>query len=314
MTVDLRDPRREFGSHVVHFYEHDSELINAVGGFLAEGIRAGEVAIAIATQTHRDGLDAFLLADGIDVEVACQDGQLMLLDAAASLAELVTDDHIDPEVFISVVGQLLRQASKGGRRLRVYGEMVELLWQAGDVLGAIALESLWNELGQSVTFSLYCSYQAEAVSGPEHSDALHAVRHLHTAVVQLVSGEPHQTNRQITTSFPADVTILCDVRRMVGDALRQWGLDDDQISDVVLASSELTANAILHAGSPFTVTVNVTHSVVRVDVYDQSQFANTSLVPHPQHGLGVVTALATSWGVDDLEQGKVVWFELATNL
>ena len=78
----------------------------------------------------------------------------------------------------------MRDAAASGRRVRAYGEMVALLWDAGDVLGAIELETLWHELGRELSFSLFCSYPASSVSGPEHAQALHQVCHLHSAVLR----------------------------------------------------------------------------------------------------------------------------------
>ena len=41
----------------------------------------------------------------------------------------------------------------------IYGEMVNLLWERGDVMAAMRLEGLWNELGAGIDFSLLCGYR-----------------------------------------------------------------------------------------------------------------------------------------------------------
>jgi hypothetical protein len=61
--------------------------------------------------------------------------------------------------------------------------MVTLLWQAGDVLSAIDLETLWNELAGELPFSLYCSYRSDSMMGHAQADALHEVCRLHSSVV-----------------------------------------------------------------------------------------------------------------------------------
>ena len=52
------------------------------------------------------------------------------------------------------------------RPIRVYGEMVGLLWRRNQTGPALALESLWNDLGRREQFSLFCSYpQPEPAAG-----------------------------------------------------------------------------------------------------------------------------------------------------
>jgi hypothetical protein len=70
----------------------------------------------------------------------------------------MVDGAPDPARFREIVEGLLARASAGGREVRVYGEMVALLWAAGDVTSTIALEDRWNELVAEHGFSLFCGY------------------------------------------------------------------------------------------------------------------------------------------------------------
>src|SRR6185312_4095495 len=47
---------------------------------------------------------------------------------------------------------------------RAYGEMVGLLWRAGEFDAAIRLEELWNELLKSGDASLFCAYPIDIFS------------------------------------------------------------------------------------------------------------------------------------------------------
>ena len=93
------------------------------------------------------------------------------------------DGRIDRNAFFAEIGGVIRDAGRTGRPVRAYGEMVALLWDAGDVLAAIDLETLWNELSGELPFSLYCAYHSESVAAQEHAEALHEVCRLHSAVV-----------------------------------------------------------------------------------------------------------------------------------
>lgn len=72
-----------------------------------------------------------------------------------------------------------------GQPVRIFGEMVALLWDAGLAEAAVEVEVLWNELGRQHSFSLLCAYPAESASGERHLDALTEVCAAHVAVAGL---------------------------------------------------------------------------------------------------------------------------------
>ena len=183
MALAVEDLALDTGDHVVHFYEHESELAETVGRYLIDAAQAGAVAIGIATEAHRHALVAELDAAGVDPAKGFRDGTLILLDAAATMASFMPEGRIDRDEFRQVIGSLVRQAGETGRPVRAYGEMVALLWDAGDVLAAIELEKLWNELGRELQFSLLCGYHSESVQGDEHAEPLRQVCHLHSSVL-----------------------------------------------------------------------------------------------------------------------------------
>lgn len=73
MAVDIQDFVLDGGEHVVQFYEHDAELAEAVGEYLADAIQAGGLAVMIATETHRRAFEAELERAGIDPAQAVAD-------------------------------------------------------------------------------------------------------------------------------------------------------------------------------------------------------------------------------------------------
>jgi hypothetical protein len=88
MTEMVRDVSGDAGQevqtlrpHLVQFYETDTFLTDAVTEFLAEGLRAEEPGVVIATQPHRELFIERLGAKGIDVGREVAAGRLMLLDA-----------------------------------------------------------------------------------------------------------------------------------------------------------------------------------------------------------------------------------------
>jgi PAS domain S-box-containing protein len=146
------------GHHLVHFYEDETFLFEAVGRFLGAGLEAGDRLIVIATPEHRESFVRNLQNQSVDRAIA--DGQLLLFDARETLARFMVDGRPDRVRFFDVLDDALARATRGlqGARVRAYGEMVDLLWRDGEQRAAIALEELWNEAGRAHAFSLLCAY------------------------------------------------------------------------------------------------------------------------------------------------------------
>ncbi|MGO8863384.1 MAG: SpoIIE family protein phosphatase [Acidimicrobiales bacterium] len=81
-----------------------------------------------------------------------------------------------------------------------------------------------------------------------------------------------------------------------------------------LLTSELVTNAVLHAATPLTVTLHLMADRIRVDVADGSpvipSIKNYAADAATGRGLTLFDTLAQIWGVQPVEGGKIVWFEL----
>jgi GAF domain-containing protein/anti-sigma regulatory factor (Ser/Thr protein kinase) len=104
-------------------------------------------------------------------------------------------------------------------------------------------------------------------------------------------------------------------RRWVSEALT--GTEAEMlVPDAELVVSELVTNALLHAGPPVTLRVEVTPPKVRIEVGDTSRVTPVRALARSDamtgRGLALVAALARDWGVEPTAEGKVVWCELST--
>lgn len=146
--------------HAVQFYGTDHSLFTTVARFLAEGLVCGQPAIVIATRSHARAIVQYLGTRMIDCDRAIRTGDLLMLDAEATLDLFLIDDKPVEALFEKNVGRLLDQALNGreGVVLRAYGEMVDVLWKQGRSDAAIALEIFWNKLALKYRFSLICGY------------------------------------------------------------------------------------------------------------------------------------------------------------
>jgi anti-sigma regulatory factor (Ser/Thr protein kinase) len=305
--------------HVVGFYENDEQLISAVASFFAPALDADGAAVVIATPVHRVALEAALVAGGFRVADLVRAGRLQLLDAAETLAAFMRDDKPDPVAFASVIGTAL-DGLTGTGPVHAFGEMVALLWDDGNVNAAIELESLWNDLAEQRTFSLYCAY---AMSSLESSGDLAAAKHIcdrHSNVIRLNAGEncgpnplrPEAGDEFVRIFVPAPV-VSSEARRFVREVLQLWG-EDPLIEEAELIVAELASNAVLHARSPFRVSVSRMGSEIKISVQDASTRPPESLAhlaARPGHpggrGIWIVAELSRNWDTQPERDGKTIW-------
>ena len=288
------------GRHVVQFYGRDEELTEAVTDYLLGALASGGVAIVIATPEHRHEFETRLAQADVDLAAARDDGSYLARDAAQTLSELMAAGKLDGAAFDRVIGTVIAAAGAGGRPVRAFGEMVALLWDDGLVSEALQLEAMWEELGGRHPFSLFCGYRTDAVT--RDMDAFAEVCRLHG---EIVGGRPG-TARPFAFSREAPA----EARHFAVATLNVWGAGD-LAGDVALVVTELAANAIVHARSAFTVILSVHDDVLRISVRDAVPLDGAGLRAAPLHGLAVVDALASRWGVESLgNAGKTVWVDL----
>lgn len=185
--VDLQPPR-ERGVHALQLYERDAELLDGVARFVGAGLAGGDTVIVVVTSAHGAALRGLLTARGVDCASAECDGRFVEVDAETLLAQLLVDGQPDRERVLTVVGPMLRAvrddalARDARAGIRVFGEMVGLLWAEGNHAGALALERHWSEIAESMPFTLLCGYPAAGFAD-DAGERLDAVCGQHDTVV-----------------------------------------------------------------------------------------------------------------------------------
>jgi anti-sigma regulatory factor (Ser/Thr protein kinase) len=120
---------------------------------------------------------------------------------------------------------------------------------------------------------------------------------------------------RLSTSYDGRPSSVPAARHAVEEALRAWGLEGLAWTAALLVT-ELTANALLHAGTGFTVSLlTVAGGRVRIEVADGSRrtprtrrFGEDATTGRGMH---LVSDLSADWGVQTSMTGKTVWVELA---
>ena len=299
------------------FYTRDQDVVDELARFVAEGFRENGRAVVLATCEHRRALVETLRAMGLDPDEPPVAGRLLLFDARETLRSFTNGSGLDRDRFLAVVGERVAKAGADGAPVRVFGEMVGLLWEAGEVLEAIVLEAMWNGLIAKLDFDLMCAYPASLI---ETSSLLevHAVCDHHSSVharqQRTTLGNDDTDSPRMFLPVPESVWAS---RRFVVAALHR--LEADQlVHDATVIVSELATNAIRHARSPFRVSVDQSFGYVCISVQDAGDGHAAPPRGAPDvhalegRGMAIIDALSCRWGCDTLADGKVVWAQLAS--
>jgi hypothetical protein len=169
--------------HIVQLFDTHISRAKTVAAFLAEGLEGGDTVLVVARRRHWTAAAKRLKRQGCDLDTAIGEGHLVFLDAGVTLARFMRRGRIDPLLFEAVIGTCVSElAARPQRRLRIYGEMVDLLAEEANLQGARNLEELWNALAARYSFLLLCGYASAHFAGPGTRSALQTICDAHTHI------------------------------------------------------------------------------------------------------------------------------------
>lgn len=172
--------------HEALFCSDDTVLLDSFTRFVAAALKSRNAAIVLATRSHLDSLFERLKAEGVDTDAAIQQGTIIPLNVADTLATLRVDGLFDPARFFEDFSGLIETASKSAKaeHPRVYfcGECIGRLWAEGKRDAALRLEQLCNELAKTHEVDLLCAYPIGGIQGEEGELALQSIYAEHSAV------------------------------------------------------------------------------------------------------------------------------------
>jgi hypothetical protein len=165
--------------HVVYPYTDDVLVSQAVCLFASAGLRNHEGVILIMTRAHCDSITRRMEGEGFDLRALQSKGQLVCIVAEDLLPQLMDGDLPDEKSFKAIVSGLVCSVrnSANGAKVRVFGEMVSLLWN-NNLPAALRLEELWNDIIEAHSIALMCTYDLGATSADQFPEKLKAV-HTH---------------------------------------------------------------------------------------------------------------------------------------
>jgi DNA-binding NarL/FixJ family response regulator len=181
-TAGEKTPHR----HEVKFYSDDAVLLDSFARFIAIALGAGDAAIVVITESHRDGLTLRLKTLGLDVDAATQQGTYIQLDVAKTLSTFIVNDVPDSARFFEVTSGLIDAAAKAGKqkhsRVVACGECAPFLWAEGKADAAIRVEQLWDEVGKTFAVDILCGYPLSSFHGKEDEHVFQSICAAHSTV------------------------------------------------------------------------------------------------------------------------------------
>jgi CheY-like chemotaxis protein len=172
--------------HEAGFYSDDAGLLDGFTQFIGAALKAGNAAIVVATESHRDSLLRRLQGHGLDISAAIEQGRYILLDAADTLSTCMTNDLPDPVRFLEAAGDLIMAAAEAVNgeypRVAVCGECDPPLWMLGKGEAAIRLEQLWNEIAKTYDVDILCGYPLGSFHGEQGSHIFQRICAEHSVV------------------------------------------------------------------------------------------------------------------------------------
>ena len=174
----LTDPHP--GGHIVYLYTEEKQVADAVCFFASAGLRKGEAVVLVMTEAHRHPIRRRLEEEGFNLGRLERAGLLACENAEDLLSTFLVDGEPDG-LFKTKIGRMIEKAKASGgnrprRPVRVFGEMVSLLWRVNPK-GTHRLEELWNEVIDIHSVPLLCAYAlagTKAAAFPESLVACHS--------------------------------------------------------------------------------------------------------------------------------------------
>jgi MEDS: MEthanogen/methylotroph, DcmR Sensory domain len=197
--------------HLIQAYTDDGFLASVVADYVGTGFELGEAAVIIVTRPHVTLFSDRLTALGVDVPRAVAARQLLFLDAQQTMGLFLVDGQPDRTRFLAVVATAHDWVrSAGYRGVRLYGEMVDLLW-GHNLEATIALERLWNAVLADERLSLFCAYRLDPLDRHVQG-VLRQVTHCHSHSLPVEN--PERFDRAVDRAYAEVFGVRGDARML----------------------------------------------------------------------------------------------------
>ena len=202
--------------HIVQLYQDQDFLNRAVCRFAAAALANGEGLILVPTLAHWNAFRSRLEAEGVNVEDAQRRGQLNIVDADELLPQFMQKAMPDAPMFLGLAGEIIARTRGAGRysKVRWWGEMVNVLWERGDVAASMNLEDLFDRVSHEEGIAVFCSFLMDNFNGEVHTHMLPRLgeNHSHLIPVEDYARLERAVARALRDTVGADEALVLEDR------------------------------------------------------------------------------------------------------
>jgi hypothetical protein len=170
--------------HLLQLFDSPESLGEAVARFFASGLERGDPHLLIAKPAHVQAVADALGQSGHPCAPLVDRNRIIVLDAGPVLRLIMKRGVPNIEALGTVIENTRAQLAPRGGRIRIYGELVEVLAEEGNLRGAEQIEAFWNEFGCAWPIALFCGYSSAHFVMPGAAAALTSICDAHDRVLQ----------------------------------------------------------------------------------------------------------------------------------
>lgn len=165
-------------THRMQLFDDSDSKADAVSAFIADHLKQDTPVVCFMTPPHRDAVLARLTSDRTPVDSLQNTGRLVFIDAATALERLMVAGLLDHQRFES----MLRDNIPQNQPCAIYGELVDLLAERGELRQAQRLEQWWSGMTAQRPLTVFCGYASTHFGHPDSLSTLQAICRAHSHV------------------------------------------------------------------------------------------------------------------------------------
>lgn len=171
----VENPGRQ---HFCQLHHRQETLVDAIARFAASGMSAGDVVVSVAPDARHEKVFARLRELGVDPEAAVAGGDLVLGRPEDVRQECIRGGVLDEQQFRDSFRAIL---DLGGpqNRIRLYGEISNSFWHAGDIETATRLDYLCDDVVRDRKVGIFCGYLLDGLDPGSYQAGLEHLCHVH---------------------------------------------------------------------------------------------------------------------------------------
>ena len=186
--------------HIVQLFDSTESLVTTVSTFLSEGLNRGDRALVVMRLAQWNSVASELTTRCVSLSDAVASGRLTVLDGTRTLARIMPHGSPCRGLFEEVIGKTVRQICAAGVRLRVYGDLMDVLAADGNFQGAHELEKMWSDLTRQEPVTVLCGYSAATFHNAAAGETLKSICRSHTNTAIAPQRDSSEIHRPIAST------------------------------------------------------------------------------------------------------------------